>query len=189
MQDEFALWQIMGFKKHMRIKTKSVPFFALCVILFLSLWMIPAISHAGTMNQIKLSDGSLIQAEIISFSNGVYKLRSDALGVFSLAEDRIQSISPNKTILTENPPQLNAADSLIGQQMQRLQQELMSDPATMKMLSDLQNDPAIRNILQDKELMQAIEQGNFNRVGQDPKIQSLMNSKAVENIIKQHQPN
>jgi hypothetical protein len=57
----------------------------------------------------------------------------------------------------------------------------------MGLLSDLQNDPAIKSILQDEELMRAIEQGNLNKVGQDPKIQSLMNSKAVENIIKQHQ--
>jgi len=64
---------------------------------------------------------------------------------------------------------------------------LMSDPQMMGLLSDLQNDPAIKSILQDEELMRAIEQGNLNKVGQDPKIQSLMNSKAVENIIKQHQ--
>ncbi len=63
----------------------------------------------------------------------------------------------------------------------------MSDPQMMGLLSDLQNDPAIKSILQDEELMRAIEQGNLNKVGQDPKIQSLMNSKAVENIIKQHQ--
>ena len=151
------------------------------LILLFSLWMTPAISHAGNVNQIRLSDGSLIQAEIVSFANGVYKLRSESLGTFPLAENRIQSIKPNKSV------QFKATDPLVGQQMQRLQLELMSDPQMMGLLSDLQNDPAIKSILQDKELMRAIGQGNLNKVGQDPKIQSLMNSKAVENIIKQHQ--
>jgi len=77
---------------------------------------------------------------------------------------------------------------MVGQQMQRLQQELMSDPETMRMLSDLQNDPSIKSILQDKELMRAIEQGNLSKVGQDPKIQTLVNSETVGKIIKQHQP-
>ncbi len=155
------------------------------LILLLSLWIIPATSHAGNVNQIRLTDGSLIQAEIISFANGVYKLRSESLGIFSLEENRIQSIKPNKHQAT---PQLQITDPLVGQQMQRLQQELMSDPQTMKMLSDLQQDPAIKSILQDEELMQAIEQGNLSKVGQDPKIQSLMNNKAIGKIIKQHQP-
>ena len=152
------------------------------LILLLSLWMTPAISHAGNVNQIRLSDGSLIQAEIISFANGVYKLRSESLGTFSLAENRIQSIKPNKSV------QFKATDPSVGQQMQRLQQELMSDPEAMRMLSDLQNDPSIKSILQDKELMRAIEQGNSSKVGQDPKIQSVMNSETVGKIIKQHQP-
>jgi len=36
--------------------------------------------------------------------------------------------------------------------------------------------------------MRAIEQGNSSKVGQDPKIQSVMNSETVGKIIKQHQP-
>ncbi|KMP11390.1 hypothetical protein UR09_02035 [Candidatus Nitromaritima sp. SCGC AAA799-A02] len=162
------------------------PFFRVGVIFLLLVWLIPVSGYAGTINQIRLSDGSLIQAEIVSYSNGIYTLRSDALGTFSLDESRVRSIQPKESQAAS--PSSGTVDAQVKQQMQKLQQEMMSDPKTMKLLSDLQNDPSIKNILEDKELMRAIEKGDMNRLGQDPKIQSLMNSDEVDKIIKRHQP-
>ena len=45
----------------------------------------------------------------------------------------------------------------------------------------------VQEILQDKELMKAITQGNLNRVGADPKIQKLMKNESVGKIIEKNQ--
>ena len=158
--------------------------FAASINIFLFLWIVPSSSHAGVVSQIKLLDGSVIQAEIISFSNGVYKLRSESLGTISVAEDRVQSIRPNKSQISGTPAQLETADPLVGQKVQGLQQKLTSDPKTMEMLLDLGNDPSMIGVLNDKDLMRAIQQGNLSTVIKNPKIQKLMKSKAVGDVIQ-----
>ena len=159
-------------------------FLKTCTSIFLFLWIVSSASHAGVVSQIKLVDGSVIQAEIISFSNGVYKLRSESLGTLSIAEDRVQSIRPNKSQIPGTPAQLETADPPVGQKVQGLQQKLTSDPKTMEMLLDLGNDPSMIGVLNDKDLMRAIQQGNLSTVIKNPKIQKLMKSKAVGEVIQ-----
>ena len=159
-------------------------FLKTCTNIFLFLWIVSSASHAGVVSQIKLVDGSVIQAEIISFSNGVYKLRSESLGTISVAEDRVQSIRPNKSQISGTPAQLETADPLVGQKVQGLQQKLTSDPKTMEMLLDLRKDPSMIGVLNDKDLMRAIQQGNLSTVIKNPKIQKLMKSKAVGDVIQ-----
>ena len=156
----------------------------ICTSIFLFLWVVSSASHAGVVSQIKLVDGSVIQAEIISFANGVYKLRSESLGTLSIAEGRVQSIRPNKSQIPGTPAQLEAADPPAGQKVQGLQQKLTSDPKTMEMLLDLGNDPSMIGVLNDKDLMRAIQQGNLSTVIKNPKIQKLMKSKAVGEVIQ-----
>ena len=156
----------------------------ICTSIFLFLWVVSSASHAGVVSQIKLVDGSVIQAEIISFSNGVYKLRSESLGTISVEEKRVQSIIPNKSQISGTPAQLETADPLVGQKVQGLQQKLTSDPKTMEMLLDLGNDPSMIGVLNDKDLMRAIQQGNLSTVIKNPKIQKLMKSEAVGDVIQ-----
>ena len=158
--------------------------FAASINIFLFLWIVPSSSHAGVRSQVQLLDGTLIQAEIISFSNGVYKLRSESLGTISVAEDRVQSIRPNKSQISGTPAQLETADPPVGQKVQGLQQKLTSDPKTMEMLLDLRKDPSMIGVLNDKDLMRAIQQGNLSTVIKNPKIQKLMKSKAVGDVIQ-----
>jgi len=158
--------------------------FAASINIFLFLWIVSSSSHAGVRSQVQLLDGTLIQAEIISFSNGVYKLRSEMLGTLSIAEDRVQSIRPNKSQTPEMLEKLESSDPSVGKKVQGLQQKLASDPKTMEMLLDLGNDPSMIGVLNDKDLMRAIQQGNLSTVIKNPKIQKLMKSKAVGDVIQ-----
>ena len=162
----------------------SARWFAASINIFLFLWIVLSSSHAGVRSQIKLLDGSVIQAEIISFLNGVYKLRSESLGTLSVLEGRVESILPNKSKISGTPAQLESADPPVGQKVQGLQQKLTSDPKAMEMLLDLRKDPSMIGVLNDKNLMRAIQEGNFSTVIKNPKIQKLMKSKAVGDVIQ-----
>jgi len=157
---------------------------AASINIFLFLWIVLSSGHAGVRNQVQLLDGSVIQAEIISFSNGVYKLRSESLGTISIAENRVESILPNKSKISGTPAQLETADPPVRQKIQGLQQKMTSDPKAMEMLLDLRKDPSMIGVLNDKDLMRAIQQGNLSTVIKNPKIQKLMKSKAVGDVIQ-----
>ena len=166
------------------MKKTILRFLKACTSIFLFLWVVSSASHAGVVSQIKLVDGSVIQAEIISFSNGIYKLRSESLGTISVAEDRVQSIHPKKPLTPGTPAQLKTADQPVRKKVQGLQQKLTSDPKTMEILLDLGNDPSMVGVLNDKALMRAIQQGDLSTVIKNPKINKLMKSKAVRDVIQ-----
>jgi hypothetical protein len=166
----------------------------LVAIPFYVLVLVSSGTAADNTKKFILKDGSTIQAEIISYTKGVYQLRSSSLGQFSLAEDKIKSIQFGQG---GNP--FSGADSagsgtatsggvsdlaIDPRQVDAMKNKIMSDPHTSKMVEDLQKDPAIQQILGDKELMQAIEKGDMGRLANDPKILSLMNNKDIGRIIE-----
>jgi hypothetical protein len=57
----------------------------------------------------------------------------------------------------------------------------------VQLIQQLQSNPSVQEILQDKELMDAIAQGNLNRVGDDPKIKALMKQETIGKIIEKNQ--
>jgi len=152
--------------------------------LFISIFSF-SIAGANTLNRFELTDGSVIQGELLSYSEGVYQINSDVLGAISLPEEKIRAIKPahnsgsqakNSNEPNEPPPGAQKIDQMQGR--------MLNDPETVRLIEDLQKNPMVLKILQDEELMKAIAQGNLNRVGEDPKIKALMNNKSIEKIIE-----
>jgi len=149
---------------------------------------------AGKLSQIRLGDGSSIQAEVMSFSNGIYVLNSPSLGTFELSEDKIISIQmPRKTGNNRSSQSsFSGADrnsttvssSNLDSKVSQFRNQLTQDPETMQMIQNLQNDPSVKQILNDKELMKAINGQDLGVVASDPKIKSFANSEAFRAIIE-----
>jgi hypothetical protein len=163
---------------------------------FLALWACSvAVAAAGGLKEIELADGSVVRAEVLSYANGVYQLRSDTLGNFSLHDDKVRSIRSQAAggqqgngfknpVDAKNRNELQGIDrQQVQSQVQNLTNRMMSDPETMQMIQQLENDPSVQQVLKDPELMRAISQQDLARLSQDPKIQSLMNSRAVGDIL------
>ena len=151
-------------------------FIALGLGLLLVIHMLGSLAFANTLNRFELKDGSVIQGEILSYSQGVYNINSEVLGAIALPENKIRAIHP-----AGNAKSPNAKD------IDQVQKQMMNDPETVQLIEQLQNNPSVQAILQDKELMDAIAQGNLNRVGEDPKIKALMQQETVGKIIEKNQ--
>jgi hypothetical protein len=164
-------------KNHLKRNQKVIGLSILLIFVF-----IVSTVRANTQSRFELMDGSVIQGEILSFSRGVYRINSDMLGTISLPEEKIRAIKP---IRDSGQPVKNSNETVTGaQKIDQMQNRMLSDPETLRLIEELQNNPSVQNILQDDELMKAIAQGNLNRVGEDPKIKALMNDKTIEKIIK-----
>lgn len=143
---------------------------------------------ANSLSRFELRDGSVIQGEILSFSKGVYQINSDALGTVSLPEEKIRVIKPAQSSGTQADNSRQAAGSVTGaKKIDQMKDLLLSDPETVRMIGELKSNPSVQQILQDKELMKAIAEGNLNRLGQDPKIKALMNDQTIGKILEQTQ--
>ncbi len=133
-----------------------------------------------------MKDGSVVPAEILSFANGVYQPRSKSLGRFSLSEEKINSIQygdgRGAAGVSRNPSLSELG--IDAQQLDQMKNQLLSDPETAKLLQNLQKDPAVQDILNDKALMNAVNQGDVGKVAADPKVKGLMNNKEVGKLLE-----
>jgi hypothetical protein len=157
----------------------------------------PLLASGETVREIELTDGSLIRAEVVSMSQGVYRLHSDTLGEIEVPEHRIKAIRsleaetitprievkpeeessvPTET-LSAPAPALSAED---------LQQRLQQDPTAMEKIRSLQNDPLVQSILDDAGTMQAVEAGDIGTLLNDPKIRALMSHPTIQELSRRH---
>lgn len=138
-------------KKNIRIENSLALTLAWTALFF----FISGAAFAGSLKEIQLSDGSVIKGEIVSYANGVYHIKSDALGTFNLEDARVVSI----TSLAEEPS--NAIANIastetvysngIDLEMQtgEIAGQMLNDPETWRLIQKLQNDPSMMKILNE----------------------------------------
>lgn len=127
---------------------------------------------AGELREIELKNGSLIYGEIISFSDGIFTLRSRTLGTVKIKESKIRAIRSKASV------------GQTGDQIQALQQRMMSDKEIVDMILSLQDDPDVQRVLQDPEIMNAVNSGDTNALLSNPKFMKLLESPAIQDITK-----
>ncbi|MBI1422136.1 MAG: hypothetical protein GC149_01635 [Gammaproteobacteria bacterium] len=130
--------------------------------------------YAGEVQRVKLTDGSVLSAEVISMHNGVYTFKSPSLGEFSVNAKQVQSISA----LSVPSPQAGSANLNLNQ----LQSALQANPGAMNAITGLQNDPDMQAVLSDPEIMKAIQSRDYSALANNPKFQKLMQNPAIKQI-------
>lgn len=155
-------------------------------LLFFLLTCLPVSVYAGAVREVELSDGSVLQAEVVGMRHGVYQLRSSTLGEFEVPESQVVAI---RTPHSEPAPAPASDGDVASPQSQQtlpaagaLQQALTQDPAALNKILSLQNDPLVQSILSDESTMQAVESGDLGALLNDPKIKALMNHPTVQDL-------
>ena len=141
---------------------------------FVLLLVISSTAYASEVQRITLTDGSILNAEVIAMHNGVYTFKSPSLGEFSVNAKQIQSISA----LSAPSSQAGSANLNLNQ----LQSTLKANPGAMTAITGLQNDPDMQAVLSDPEIMKAIQSRDYTALANNPKFQKLMQNPAIKQI-------
>ena len=155
------------------------------------------LAYGATVREIELTDGSVIRAEVVSMSNGVYRLRSDTLGEIEVPEQQVKAIRSSEaetaTPRTRVKPEMESPAPVEAlpapapaPSAEDLQQGFQQDPAAMQKILSLQGDPLVQSILDDADTMRAIEAGDLGTLLNDPKIKALMNHPTVRELSGKH---
>jgi hypothetical protein len=141
-------------------------------LLLLILGVIPTL--AGPTQRIELHDGSVIQGEVLSFNGSVYTIHGASLGTITVPASRVRTIHMGSasSSLTEKP------------EYRDLQQGILGSPDTLNMILGLQSDPDVQAVLQDAELMKAVQAGDLERLLANPKFLRLLENPRVQDIGK-----
>ncbi len=134
---------------------------------------------AAPLQQIVLQDGSQVNAEVMSLNNGIYTLKSPALGQFTVGAGQIQTIQNIRSTM----PQAKAPEQTRAPvNMEQIQSSLLANGDTINIIMALQNDPTVKAILADREIMAAIQRGDYDSLAKNSKIKKLMNKAEIKQI-------
>lgn len=143
------------------------------ILMCLTLTIAAGMATAAEVREIELTDGTIITGEVVSLTGGVYTIRSATLGTVRVEESHIRTIrlkdSGGSSANTEG-------------EVMSLQNKMMSDGEIMNMIQGLQNDPEFQEILQDPEIMKAVQAGDITTLVANPKFMRLLNNQAVKDI-------
>ena len=146
-----------------------------------TLILFAAVARAGELREIELFDGTVITGEVLSLTGGVYSVKSDSLGSLRIEESKIRTIRSKSPAGngSQNDP---ASASHAG--VRSLQDKMMSDKEIMTMIQSLQNDPEFKKMLEDPEVMKAVNAGDVAALMANPAFLKLLSNPTVQDIQK-----
>ncbi|MEJ2453289.1 MAG: hypothetical protein P8103_03915 [Candidatus Thiodiazotropha sp.] len=125
-------------------------------------------------SRIELVDGTEINGEVVSMSNGRYIIRSPSLGQIELPQSSVRAIEQ-----AGGTAQANSANADI----QAIQQQILTSPELMQLVTAMMSDPEILEAIKDPEFVQLIMSGDLVALQKDPRIHRLMNNPSVKAIV------
>ena len=144
------------------------------LILFIS--AVPA--NAGEAREIELIDGSIIMGKVLSLTGGIYTIKSDSLGMIKLEESEISAIRAKSAFH-------GASKDVVSQssgEIRSLQGKMMSDKEIMSMIQSLQNDPEFRKLLENPDVMKAVNSGDVAALMSNAQFMKILNNSTVREI-------
>lgn len=128
----------------------------------------------GAASHIELVDGTTINGDVVSISNGRYIIHSTTLGQIEVPESSIRSIRPGGG---------NGSGSAISAEIQSIQKQILSSPELMQMVTALLSDPELQATINDPELIQLVMSGNLEALRVDPRIHRLFANPSIQAIV------
>ncbi len=151
--------------------------FLICLVV--ALCLVAGTAHAGELREIELKDGSIIAGQLVSLKTGIYTIESDTLGTLKIEESKVKIIRPI------SPPQIpDVAQHNTGNEVTCLQRKMMNNHEIMDLIQSLQNDPEFMTLLEDPEILKAVNAGNVAALAANPKIMKLLENPTVQEIKK-----
>jgi hypothetical protein len=150
---------------------------------------------AAELARFELDDGSVVVGEPVSLVDGVYRIRTPALGEVAVDASRVRRMSradaaggaaagawgaaPSAAAAADPAAAVSAAD------IEGLQRRLIGDQGVMESIMALQQDPELQAALADPELMGLVMSGNIEALRNHPAFGRLMNHDGIRAIIEQ----
>jgi len=165
---------------------KKILWNMICALLCFVLNAAPVFS--AELNDIVLDDGSIIRAEVISFQNGKYTLRSESLGVFTLDGSLVNQVLRHKANQSAAPvgslqaPLFPSSPENFQENVKKTQSVLMQDPQAMQVVASMASDPNFKELLDDPESVAAIKAGDMAALLKNPRFLAIMQDPRMQEM-------
>ncbi|MBW1989735.1 MAG: hypothetical protein JRI97_09320 [Deltaproteobacteria bacterium] len=143
-----------------------------------------SLAQAGGETTLTLSDGSVIRGEVVGFENGAYVVETGAMGTVRVDREKVEVIRRGGPAPAAAPA--GGAAGLNGAAGPADVAEMIRrNQAAMGTAMGLKNDPAFQKVLEDPELMRAVQEGDMATLLSDERFMNLLSHPAVKQIESQ----
>ena len=150
---------------------------------------------------ITLKDSSVIRAQVTEMSGGFYLLKSPALGDMRIPTGEVVSIrgegapaqnadvpvadSTGQPVAASAQPTAGSAslESLRSALSSKVQ-SLVSTSAGMNAVMDFSKNPDLKAVLNDPQVMQAIQNGDYNALMKSHAMKNLLDNPQTQSLIQ-----
>ena len=139
----------------------------------------PLLSAAGK-SKVELTDGSVIEGEMISLENDVYRIKSDSLGEVKINSSKVRSITAAGASAGATERNTSPANPDIDAVVDNLQLSAAASPEKTQALTDLLSDPEIKDILDDPEIMGQVSSRDVQSLSKNKKFVNLLNNSRLK---------
>ncbi len=120
---------------------------------------------------IKLKDGTVMRAKVLSKENNQYRFESSTIGVVVVKESDV--------LMIEDP----SAQNLPQKEADMYQKRIMENPEAVAAIQELAQDARVLEMLSDPNLKGAIMRQDMEYLKNNAKFQEFANSSTVKKIV------
>jgi hypothetical protein len=153
----------------------------LLLVLFVSMSALFACTAYG--KKIELTDGSTLDGEIVSFSEGKYTVQSPSLGTLKIEDSKVRSItSAGQPAVASSEETVPFDPAAIQIEMQKLQPAILGNPNVMKIVVGLISNPDFQALANDPEVVNAAKSLDLKTLMANQKFVKAINDPAIKEV-------
>ena len=162
---------------------------------------------AAGSSRITLNDGTTIYGKVVGMSDGVYKIQTETMGEISVNSDNVVEISSGNSSKKANIGIIDGSannkqnyqsynnnqrsyssgsgNNYASQQQDAntMVQSMMMDENFMNNMLQLSTSSEMQSVLNDPEVMEAIQNGDYDFLMNNSKMNDLMNSSGIQDML------
>ncbi len=144
--------------------------------------MVNVAAYCGQLSRIELTDGSIVNGEVVAYLNGIYTINTINLGKIDVQAEKIVRIESVEYVAPVEPvAQLN---NLSQTRVSAYGQALVQNPENADILKGLANNPTLAELASDPAIQQAAKTNDFQSLLNNPKFMSVINDPKVQETVK-----
>jgi len=149
------------------------------IIFCLFFLVLAAVAYGGQASKIELTDGSVINGEVIAFANGFYTINTPALGAVRIESAKVSKIQTLGLSSSDSQP-----GNLSQSQIDTYRQKIMDNPGTADVIKGLATDPQIQDLAKDPQIQEAAKSGDIQSLLKSEKFMRAVNDPKLQEAVK-----
>ncbi|KJR41403.1 hypothetical protein MCHI_002698 [Candidatus Magnetoovum chiemensis] len=157
---------------------------AVLIILLILLIAAHTAVSAEELRQFQLKDGTVLNGKIVSAKNGKITISTDSLGNITVNDKDIVNISLKNSAKNNSTAKTNNTNANYNNKLDALKNQILTDDNIMNLINDLRKDPQVQDVLNDPEIVNAVNAGDWASLMKNPKFIALLNNQTIQKINK-----